>query len=260
MNRISIIGCGWYGLPLGARLVKKGFVVSGSTTRDEKRKELKQVGIHDYRLVLDPKVNTDDQGLFDCDIAVINIPPKQKGGYPGYHNQQLLSLRNALVECQVTKVIFISSTGVYPNLNRVVTEEDASPEAKSKSGVPLLPLEEVFSGRDFETTVLRMGGLYGQNRHPVKFLTGRTLDGADNPVNMIHLDDAIGATEAVIFEDLWGEVLNACSPNHQTKREFYEEAAQRLGVNPPVFTRKPGDFKEVSSQKLIDKLQYRFAY
>ena len=260
MRRISIIGCGWYGLPLGTRLVKKGFVVSGSTTRDEKRKELKQAGIRDYRLILDPKVNTDDQDLFHCDIGVINIPPKQKEGYPGYHHEQLLSLKNALVEYRVAKAIFISSTGVYPNLNRVVTEEDASPTTKSKSGVPLLPLEEIFSGQDFETTVLRMGGLYGRGRHPVKFLSGRTLDGADNPVNMIHLDDAIGVTEAVISGEYWSEVFNVCSPSHQTKREFYEEAAHELGVVPPVFTEKSGDFKVVSSQKLLDKLQYRFAY
>ena len=35
-DEISIMGCGWLGLPLAAQLVKAGYNVKGSTTTPEK--------------------------------------------------------------------------------------------------------------------------------------------------------------------------------------------------------------------------------
>jgi UDP-glucose 6-dehydrogenase len=48
--KISIVGCGWLGLPLGAKLVKNGHRVFGSTTSEEKIEEIKAAGIAPYLL------------------------------------------------------------------------------------------------------------------------------------------------------------------------------------------------------------------
>ena len=36
MTKISILGCGWLGLPLAKAIVENGFSVKGSTTSSEK--------------------------------------------------------------------------------------------------------------------------------------------------------------------------------------------------------------------------------
>ena len=42
---VSILGCGWLGLPLAKLLIAKGFNVKGSTTSEHKLHTLAQYGI-----------------------------------------------------------------------------------------------------------------------------------------------------------------------------------------------------------------------
>jgi 3-hydroxyisobutyrate dehydrogenase-like beta-hydroxyacid dehydrogenase len=48
MTKISILGCGWLGLPLAKVLVKNGFSVKGSTTTQDKILVLKQLGVDPF--------------------------------------------------------------------------------------------------------------------------------------------------------------------------------------------------------------------
>ena len=61
--------------------------------------------------------------------------------------------------------------------------------------------------------------------------------------------------------DVRGDVFNACSDVHPTRRAFYTWAARQLGLEPPTF--KPGaetPFKIVSNEKLKRDLGYCFLY
>ncbi len=57
-----------------------------------------------------------------------------------------------------------------------------------------------------------------------------------------------------------GEIFNASSPEHPTKRGFYTKAAKISEVAAPGFTNEPENFKVVNSDKLIEALDYKFAY
>ena len=50
MTQISILGCGWLGLPLAKSLIEKGFWVNGSTTSLEKIAVLKNEGITAFQI------------------------------------------------------------------------------------------------------------------------------------------------------------------------------------------------------------------
>ena len=54
--RISILGCGWLGLPLGKYLLQKGHLIKGSTTDKDKMETLKASGIQPFLLVLGPMI------------------------------------------------------------------------------------------------------------------------------------------------------------------------------------------------------------
>lgn len=261
MLNISILGCGWLGLPLAKDLMAHGYAVNGSTTSPGKLSALSEAGIRPFLINLSPSF-TGDSRFFDADVLIINIPPRNREGMPDFHQRQLLSIRQALGTSPVSKVLFISSTAVYLNLNRTVTEADASSESLSRGGVPLVQMENIFKqASGLQTTVLRFGGLYGPDRHPGRFLAGKQqLAGAQNPVNMIHLEDCLGVIHAVIDQGLWGETFSACSPHRLTRKEFYTSAARELGLDPPTFSEEKMPYKEVSVEKLLAKTGYQFRY
>lgn len=258
---ISIIGCGWLGLPLAQDLLRQGHQVKGSTTSSNKLPGIARAGIDAFLIDLNPDFHADPEGFFPTDLLIVNIPPRNRDDDSHFHLKQLTSLKDAALTSSSPNVIYISSTGVYPNLNRIVTEEDASASALSRGGVPLVEAEDVFRTSDMPCTALRFGGLYGPGRHPGRFLAGRSdLAGASNPVNMIHLDDCIGAINAIIDQDLWNETFSVCSPHHPTRQKFYEEAAAALQIPAPTFSDVPLDYKEVSVEKFISETGYQFRH
>lgn len=259
---ISICGCGWLGLPLGKYLVENGFNVKGSTTRKEKFDVLREAGIQPFHISLDPELSEDDPAAFlQSDVLVINVPPKRRPDIVPYHQQQIALLVPAVKASAVRHVVFISSTSVYPSLNREVKEDDAG-DPDSASGEALLGVEKMLLEEpSFRTTVLRFCGLMGYDRSPMKFL-GRmaSLNNANQSVNLIHRDDCIGIIFQVIHQGVWGEVFNACSPGHPLRKEYYAKAAALSGNELPPLAKEPGDapFKIIDSSKLEQVLGYRF--
>lgn len=261
MKSISILGCGWLGLPLGKHLAEDSLLVKGSTTSKSKLSLIKDAGVIPFHFQLQPKLEGNTDGFFDSDILLVNLPPRNKDGIENFHKSQLNSIIHA-ADGQIKHIVFISSTAVYPAENEEVKESNASSSCLSRGGVPLLEMEKLFVDNErFTTTVIRFGGLYGPNRHPGRFLTGKKdLAGANNPVNMIHLEDCIGVIHAIIEQNIWGEVLNACAPSHDTRQSFYEKAAHSLNLEPPTFSNKPASFKKVNSDKLLKLTGYKFKH
>ncbi len=261
--QISILGCGWLGLPLAQALIAQGYRVKGSTTRGEKLTTIAQQGITPYLIRFSPSINADYQAdFFDSKVLIVNIPPKRDEEGAAMYPQQVAALLRAIQGTAVEKLLFVSSTSVYPNTNRRVRESDTSLDVKA-SGRALLQAEQMVQAQPgIEATVLRFCGLFGPDRHPGRFLAGRTLSGSGQvPVNMIHLDDCIAIIGQMLQQNAWGEVFNACADQHPTKEEFYREAAQRRGFELPHFAATEQDqYKIVDSTKLKEALRYRFKH
>ncbi|HYF02974.1 MAG TPA: SDR family oxidoreductase [Patescibacteria group bacterium] len=243
---ISILGCGWLGLPLAQSLLKNGFRVSGSTTSPDKVEVLKNAGIEPFLINIENSISRIDEFL-KADILIISITSKNTDAFKNL----LLKIGNSPVQ----KVIFFSSTSVYGDSAKVVTEE--SPVSGS-----LAEIEALFkNSTSFQTTILRFGGLLGGTRHPGSFFTNKIVLEPDAPVNFIHRTDCIRIIEAVIANNVWGETFNCCADTHPTKREFYTHCAISLGLEPPQFADKSnGGFKAVSNAKLKERLQFQFSF
>ncbi|MGD9900833.1 MAG: SDR family NAD(P)-dependent oxidoreductase, partial [Calditrichaceae bacterium] len=73
---VTILGCGWLGLPLAEHFIRNGFSVKGSTTREDKMSVLRAKGIEAHKIVLNPEITGKNiSRFFDSDILIINIPP-----------------------------------------------------------------------------------------------------------------------------------------------------------------------------------------
>lgn len=263
INTISILGCGWLGLPLAKSLIDKGYSVKGSVRDINQLALLKESGIEPYYININPYViGKDIYNFLSSDALIINFPPKRRDGIESYHKAQFENLIRELRLSKVAKVIFVSSTSVYPSLNREVVEEDAVNPEKA-SGRALLTVEQMLLDcQSFETVVLRFGGLIGYDRMPGRFLSGRKkLTGGGSPVNLIHQDDCIGVIEKVLQTDVWGEVFNACADTHPKRKDYYIEQAKLSGFDPPEFVENDeGAYKIINSSKLKRLTGYEFIH
>lgn len=263
MESVSILGCGWLGLPLAESLLEKGYSVRGSTRSFSQLSILESKAIGPYYISLNPYViGRNIREFLSSDVLILNFPPERREDIESYHVAQIKHLLYELKFSPVSKVLFVSSTSVYPNLNREVVEEDSVSPEKS-SGRALLSVERMLLDSSyFETTVIRFGGLIGYDRKPGRFLSGRKkLTGGDSPVNLIHRDDCIGVIEAIMKKGVWGETFNACADAHPKRKDYYIEQAKIGGFDPPEFEDgASGAYKIVNSDKLKTLTGYKFKY
>jgi len=258
---VSILGCGWLGVPLGKHLIDKGFSVKGSVTSQEKFGQLSDAGISPHQIVLnDSKAKVDDITFFEADVLIISISPLRIEGIEQFFPTQIRQLIPFILKSGVRKVIFISSTSVYPENFQTASENDVLFPDKESGKACLLAENLLNDQSDFKTTVLRFGGLIGADRNPARFLLKSIRSVANIPVNLIHLDDCIGIISAILDHDLWGETLNACCPEHPLKKDFYGKAAQISGLPESFISNEVESYKIVDSSKLIRLLDYKFKY
>ncbi|MHC2990941.1 epimerase [Pontibacter sp. HJ8] len=262
---ISILGCGWLGLPLAESFVQSGYRVNGSTTSEPKLALLQEKQINPFLLnLLDPAlVEQHLQDFLNTKVLVLNIPPKLRSDGGDSYLRQMHRLYNALRDSPVSRVLFVSSTSVYPDLNRIITEEDSMFTEEQEPENTLLLAEKLFQdSEDWMTTIVRFGGLTGGSRHPGRFMAGKqNLLNGDAPVNLIHLDDCLGILQRIVQQEKWGQVYHACADEHPLRREFYAKAALDLGLEPPTFLdMEETKFKLINSRKLKEDLSYVFRH
>lgn len=262
MKKISILGCGWLGLPLAKSLVAQGFSVKGSTTSEAKLAVLESAHIQAYsiRLTENEVMGNINSFLSESEILIIDIPPKLRGDGAENFVAKIATLIPFIAESTVNHVVFISSTSVYADDNTIVSE-NSQPEPDTESGRQLLATEKLLQANtNFKTTIIRFGGLIGKNRHPIHFLAGRkNLENPEAPINLIHQNDCIGIIEAVIAQNVKGEVFNAVAPYHPSRKEYYTQKAVVLGLPLPEFEEeKVSVGKIIASEKTTLMLHYSF--
>ena len=171
MTSVTIIGCGWFGFPLAESLIKQGYFVKANKRQQQDLEPLSQVGIDAYQLDLASEYSINSaKKLLDSDMLIINIPPGLRRGETSYL-ANLEALSSTIGDKQYQRVIFVSTTGVYPNEDKVMTEDDAQPY--SEVSKILLQAESIFA-RMKHSCIVRFAGLIGPKRHPGRFFAGKT--------------------------------------------------------------------------------------
>lgn len=262
MTQISILGCGWLGLPLAKALIKNGFLAKGSTTSSEKLSILEKSGIQPFLIALsEEKINGDFTGfLQNSKTLVIDIPPKLRGSEKENFVSKIKNTIPFIEKSTIENLLFISSTSVYGESDSIITEE-TEVHPKTESGKQLLETEQLLQNNpNFKTTILRFGGLIGEDRHPIKFLAGKTnLENPNTPINLIHQDDCVDIILNIIKQNCWNETFNAVTPFHPSRKEYYTQKAIYLNLELPKFnddTAASG--KTISSAKIENILKYTF--
>ncbi|MDP3468052.1 MAG: SDR family oxidoreductase [Daejeonella sp.] len=259
---INLLGCGWLGFPLALDLISRGFTVKGSTTSPEKMPVLKNAGIDPILVQFDQSLPDPDlTELLDADILIVSVPPGRRSSEGPENYKRMGEILSAQIPgSRISKLIFISSTSVYSESNRVLTESsEISPV--TVSGKVIAGVEKSMLSLPIQVIIIRLAGLFGPGRSPGRFFAGKTnIPNGLAPVNMIHQEDVIALIWALIDSDTAEGVYIGSTPSHPTKEEFYTLAARLDKLPEPDFIPEMLNWKIVESERVEKELGFSYKF
>lgn len=236
---IGILGCGWLGYDLALRLKKLQYAVRGTSRNTDKLQQLTDHGVDAFNIDLQQyKLYGDVQGFLEgLDILVINIPPGLRANPESDFAYRIKLIMKFVQVYEIKKVMLVSSTSVFKDqIDFPVYDENASPNATSCNGLQLIAAERLFSEMAQQPTIIRPCGLIGADRHPIKFLTGKTgIKNPQAPINLVTRDHVNDAIIKIFASSVSIPVFHAVSEPHENRKDYYEKAAMSYQLPAPVF-------------------------
>ena len=260
-ERIGVLGCGWLGLGIAQSYVADNFIVHGSRQSKKGADSLQKHGVHGF--VVQISENHDSGNLTEFLNGVsrlfLTIPPglqkNPKRDFVAMIHQLLPHIHSS----EVKEVVFTSSTGVYGPQQGLVSPSIV-PQPQTESGRQLVEVENMLRSQDgFYTIIVRLGGLLGDDRHPVKQLAKLpVVDNPQAPINLIHKADAIGLLRHLADQAPWQSTYHGVAPWHPTRQYFYEQAAKEMQLPLPRFAEEPGNTNKIVTDPQVESLGYAF--
>jgi len=247
MKAITILGTGWLGLELALDLKQK-YKIKVSSRTAEKIKIYEDEGLASYILNED---NLDSlEQLLETNYLFINFPPSKFDDYISF----LSKIYNHKSIKNIEKIIFISSTSIYPNIERLFNEEYEIKESSSK-----LVFEAENLVKEKSDVIFRVAGLVGGSRYFGKRSANKVVEYPKTPINFVHRNDVIEATKFVIENDING-IFNLCSKEHPTKEEIYSFNSKKYDFEKPIFLDNKEFLNRLIDGSKIEKLGFTYKY
>ena len=262
MKSVAIVGLGWLGLPLALHLKELGWCVKGSKQSPYDAQKLHQLGIETYPFSLSDEMKRlpdHIRPLFNVDALIITLPPSSFSSQQ--YCEYLAFLANQAKKQGVQHVLFTSSTSVFPDISRQF-DEGSQLSAETEMGKTLIQAEQcLFQSGISHCDILRLAGLIGKQRHPVKFLAGKHNLKGYSPVNLVHLEDCIQAITALLMNPNGLRTYHLCAPIHPTRAEYYTKAAVFYDLSIPQFECSDSDPKRIiMADKICRDLGFAYRY
>lgn len=259
-KNIAILGCGWLGLPLAEHLSSLNYHVKGSTTSKDKIELIKSKKTDPYLIeVKENEIIGNHEFFTSIDVLIIAIPPRLKSNPERRHDLVVDRCIEVCIANNIKEVIFISSTSVYGNQSGSLNEESKLAPSTNSGKQLAICEQKLLETDEFSTTILRMGGLIGDKRHPIIQLSKKKY--VDNPkgsINLIHLTDCISIIHQLLNKQITKNVYNCVTPFHPSREKYYSDMALLIGCNQPSFKDLNPIDRVISSAKIIQDLKYTF--
>lgn len=203
---IGIIGMGFLGREI-ARLEKWPAASWGTNLNHPESDSRKKPLLHQVRF--DWQDSSHWERLPDeSGTLILTVPPvhaqvdreiERLKTWGAWMNQNRPGYRN---------LVYISTTGVYPNLDGQ-WDEESMVEPDHDKGRLRLATERTL-GEFFELRVLRPGAIYGRKRNIAeRILAGKPVPSGENPVHRIHVTDLAQIARLAVVEESFPLIVNA---------------------------------------------------
>lgn len=243
-KKLGIIGCGWLGNHISERLSDQ-YEIFATTTTPSKAEDLNAKGYHSTLVSFPNELDSEMKPwevAQELDAIIISVPFSGIRGAQIPMNDKRQNLLNFLGDYK-GQLFLLSSTGVYPEIDKEFTEDDKpAQEVESESFI----LEQFP-----QTNILRLAGLMGDQR----LLKNYNISNLDLLVNHIHYADICSAVEKMVDNQSESKVYNIVAPIHPNKEEIIN--AQK-GL--PYSGERTTFGRTISPEKLISDLDFEFQY
>lgn len=236
--RIVVIGCGWVGKRLAKYLTDKNHHVIATTTSSEKINDLEKVATEVHFLDFNFTKNFDF--LNSVDVAIFSMPISRDSWLEGFKN----------LNQKFPKTILFSSTGIYPQENKIFTEKDTKNLRQD-----ILTAENFVQEKYPQTTILRFGGLMGDERSLQKIYKNKNPENPTKKANYIHYEDILKVVELLLNYRKKGEIYNVVAPEHPSIEEILNLKKEKTSINS-----EENPQRIISSEHLIQDFNYIFIH
>jgi nucleoside-diphosphate-sugar epimerase len=229
---VSIVGCGYTGRRLAARLRDSGANVRGFAARAASLPQIAATGAEALPLDLDAPAAPLELG---GQVVYYSVPPARQTGDPRLA-RFLDSLRGA-----PKRIVYLSTTGVYGDQSGATVDEETPPAPRTERAVRRVAAEALLRGwadsRGVSWCVLRVPGIYGPGRLPLDRLRRgepAIVPHEATPGNRIHVTDLVSACVAAGFAEVADRrIYNVTDGSEDTATDYLRRVAAIADLPPP---------------------------
>ncbi len=265
--KMLVVGCGYLGKRVAGLWLRGQHEVWGTTRSMDRAQELSKIGIRS--LLWDVGTPSDFAGLRSIDVILYAVGYRrgQTESRADLHRGGLQNLLNGLPEFP-KKLVYVSSTGVFGNVEGEAVDEESPCVPTTDSGIALLEAERFLQRHTIASRVVivRLAGLYGPGRIPrvsIEHQSSENASGGTDCINLLHIDDAARAVELAAAQAHPPALYVISDGNPVTRCEFQREASRYFGTGPrasnPGIARKSGN-KRVDPAKIRSDLGFSCTY
>ena len=214
-----------------------------ATYRDESKKPLLlQAGIM-------PILFDDEQAVSDALLAsdgvIISAPPLKDEedllGANMFCDPSLIRYGEYIQQHQQAHYCYLSTTGIYGNHHGAWVDESTIPNPQSLRSKCRLHAEQEWQNITKNLCILRLAGIYGNQRNvlkqlhnaPPEFMIRKNNDGGKlQTFSRIHETDIATAIHLTLQQNLTG-IYNLCDDEPAPPEQPFIYAASLLGIKPP---------------------------
>jgi nucleoside-diphosphate-sugar epimerase len=227
MTKLGIVGIGWLGTHF-AEYSYERFDLWATTRHKSKLSDNLREKVEVFNFDLGGASH--HLPIKDSKYLLFTIPPSKIADYASLCKdffKEVLKLNPSI------RIYFISSTSVYGKSKGKVDEESAI-KPSTDNALKIVDVENYLLNTN--AYILRCGGLIGEKRHPVYYLSGKQqIAKPQAAVNLVHQRDICRFINYSISNELLPAIYNLVSPQHPSRKEYYEEVAARLSIKAPDF-------------------------
>lgn len=236
--KILIAGYGYVGTALGQKLASSGTEVWGLRRNT---RALNPAALEGVKLLEADLLSPDsllDLPAVDA-IVFCQAPSRETDDYMKTYAQATRNLLAAYEARLPQKIVFISSTSVYPTQDGSWVDEKTDPasgvysSAQARlSAKALLLAERAVLSSGVPSVVFRLTGIYGPGRHRLRALKEGKMKPSFSEIytNRIHRDDIVSGVALLLEKGAPGEIYIGVDDQPSTQKEFYSWVCEKIKI------------------------------
>lgn len=234
-DKVLIAGCGDIGRRVGEKWVARGAAVTGMVRNEASVDRLRGTGMFALRADLD----TTSKYLPVEDSLVYYFVPPSVDSDKDQRVRRFVSILESAAKPPL-RIVLISTTGVYGDAGGQWITEHSEVNATTDRSKRRLDAETVLQewsqASKVPVVVLRVGGIYGPGRLPIRFIkSGQALPPVHNSAytNHIHANDLANVCLAASRPNFSTGVYNATDGKPIRMVNYFNKVAEFLGLDEP---------------------------